>query len=411
MSDPVRFLYNLAHALAALSLYREEHPAREKALDAAFTELRRLIRDRGRAQFTFLGDEVVCGTEPLRQLKDWDWASRLVRAGIQRLEFDDSVTRDDFDEFLDEIYARLNAAAAGSADVRQMRGGSRIRWGAVGLQSEVEADLVEAQLDSVPPEFMFSLVEEADTLRWLHQQVQEQQQLHLAEAESVVRSLTVAMHADREMLIPLLHMRNFDEYTTTHAMNVAVLAMALTEYLGLGATDVRLFGVAGLLHDVGKVSIPREILVKRGKLTPDERRIINRHPAEGARIILRTQQHLELAALVAYEHHVMIDGGGYPTMHYRQECHYASRIVHVCDVYDALRTERPYRSAWDSERVLRYIRDKAGTEFDAKIAHAFLGMMRKWDSRVARVSEAGDIWGAEHQFSDWTVLDPVSTLR
>jgi putative nucleotidyltransferase with HDIG domain len=391
----VRFLQSFARAVATMTLYQEGHPARDRGIDRSYGDLRRLLEERPRLLFTFIGDEVVCGTEPLRELGGWDWAARLAGAGIQRLEFDSDVTRADFEEFLDEVSARLTLAVVGTAESRQMRS-TRIRFGTVGLPGE-EADAGPGRDAPVePPQFGYSLQEEADTLRWLHTQVQDTHQLHLAEAEAVVRSLTVAMHGDREMLIPLLQLRQFDEYTTTHAMNVSVLAMALTEFLGLTQRDVRTFGVAGLLHDIGKVSIPKEILTKPGKLTAAERAIMNSHTVEGARIILRTQDQLDLAAVVAYEHHIMIDGGGYPTMRYRRDCHYASKIVHVCDVYDALRTKRPYRDAWESERVLAYIREKAGSEFDERIARAFAQMMRRWEGRIARVGEDGSVLGGEH---------------
>jgi putative two-component system response regulator len=165
-------------------------------------------------------------------------------------------------------------------------------------------------------------------------------------------------------------------------MNVAVLAMALAEYLALGAGAVRTIGLAALLHDLGKIRIPHEILVKPGKLTAAERRVVMRHPVEGARIILDRDDDLDMAAAVAYEHHLMIDGGGYPRLHFPRGAEYASRLVHVCDVYDALRTHRPYRDAWESEPTLDYIQTRAGVEFDPEIAQAFVRMMQEWDSRV-----------------------------
>ncbi|MGH7446938.1 MAG: HD-GYP domain-containing protein [Longimicrobiales bacterium] len=393
MTGAVRFLHTFAQAVAAMALYREGHPARERAIDATDDWLHRALEVQPRLQFTFLPDEVICGSEPLRELADWDWSRRLAGAGIQRLEFDDTVTRDDLEDFLDEVAARLTLAAVHSSEARQMRPGS-IRFGSVGLQGDEVLIDVPEQFDELPLSG-YSLTEEADTLRWLHDEVNDTRQLHLAEAETVVRSLSVAMHGDRDVLIPLLQLRQFDEYTTTHALNVSVLSMALTEFLQLPPRDVRTFGIAGLLHDIGKVSIPREILVKPGKLTPTEREIINTHTVEGARIIIQTQDQLDLAAVVAYEHHITIDGGGYPAMRYRRDCHYASRIVHVCDVYDALRTKRPYRDAWEAERVLAYIAERAGSEFDAVIAESFVRMMRSLETRVTRVTEAGQVVGVE----------------
>jgi putative nucleotidyltransferase with HDIG domain len=229
--------------------------------------------------------------------------------------------------------------------------------------------------------------EEVETIRWLHDEVQKRETLPLAEAEAVVRSLSVAMHGDSQMMMPLLQLKQFDEYTTTHSLNVAVLSMALAEYLGLGAGDVRAFGISGLLHDLGKVRIPIEVLTKAGKLTPDERVLMNRHPVEGARLILEGEENLDLAAVVAYEHHIMLNGLGYPQLRFRRKCHEASNLVHVCDVYDALRTKRPYRDAWPVEQVLPYLEGRMGLEFDPTYVHAFITMMRRWESRVALIAD------------------------
>ena len=207
------------------------------------------------------------------------------------------------------------------------------------------------------------------------------------EAEAVVRSLSVAMQADRRMVLPLLQLKEFDQYTTTHALNVAVLSMALAQALGVPKKQIRAIGVAGLLHDIGKIRIPLEMLTKPGKLSDEERRIMNQHPVDAARIIMESEEELELAAVVAYEHHIMLDGGGYPAVHYPRECTLASRLVHVCDVFDALSTTRPYREAWPQEKVLSYLAERAGSEFDPQLVTAFDQMMRAGAAQVRVLSE------------------------
>ncbi len=94
----------------------------------------------------------------------------------------------------------------------------------------------------------------------------------------------------------------------------------------------------------------------------------------------------DAASVVAYEHHIRIDGGGYPRVAFDRACHQASNLVHVCDVFDALRTHRPYREAWPTERALGIIEEGAGPEFDLEIATAFVTMMRKWEDQIAEVS-------------------------
>ena len=375
MTSAVHFLSAFAQTLSTMTLYGVEHPARQRAIDTAYQALLDLQYDMPNSVFTFVGAEILCGSAPLRELKNWDWGVRLSNAGIQRLEFEPDASRAEFEEFLDEVLARLTIAAVGSVEARQMRS-SRIKFGAIGVKGEQPED------NAVVATVNYSLRDETEAIRWLHNEIQRTNTLHLDEAEAVVRSLSVAMHGDRAMMIPLLQLREFDQYTTTHALNVSVLSMALAEFAGLAPRDVRAFGVSGLLHDIGKTRVPYDILTKPGKLEPKERELLNEHPAHGARIIIETEEHLDLAAVVAYEHHIMIDGKGYPTFKYRRDCHYASKLVHVCDVYDALRTRRPYRDAWESARVLDYIAERAGSEFDPTIAAGFAAMMREYDLRV-----------------------------
>ncbi len=104
-------------------------------------------------------------------------------------------------------------------------------------------------------------------------------------------------------------------------------------------------------------------------------------------MILTSDQQLDLAAAVAYEHHIMIDGGGYPSLRYPRDCHFASKLVHVCDVYDALRTKRPYRDPWPAKKVLAYIEEKSGIDFDEGLAHAFMAMMGEWEPRLSTLHE------------------------
>ena len=377
--DPVRFLTAFAQALAAMGLYGEGHPARERAVDAVYKELSDLQDERTHALFTFLGDEIVYGRQPLRELKDWDWSRRLAAAGVQRLEFEERVTREDFEGFLDEVMVRLTLSTIDSSEARPLRRTS-IKFGSVGLKGETAS---QSKTPIATATLGYSLGEEAETLRWLQKETQKSGVVPLVEAEAVVRSLSVAMHGDRKIMLPLLQLKEFDQYTTTHSMNVSVLTMGLAEFLSFGPTDVRAFGVAGLLHDIGKIRIPIEVLTKPGRLTPAERRMMNTHPVEGARIILDSEDALDLAAIVAYEHHVMINGGGYPTFRYPRDCHQASKLVHVCDVYDALRTKRPYRDAWPAEQVLSYLEGRAGQEFDGELVQGFSRMMRQWEPQVA----------------------------
>jgi putative nucleotidyltransferase with HDIG domain len=377
MTDPLRYLTSLGQVMAVMGLYPSGHPARERAVDASFDLLSELAGADGPARFSFLDGEVIFGHQVLRELTGWEWGSRLGAVGIQRIEFLEGITREEYAGWLDEIQRLLTGESADTAEARQ-QGTRRIRYGTVEVRGSLggEPDPTGAGTGGVS-----DLDAEVEAIEWLHREVGQLGRLPMLEAEAVVRSLSVAMHSQSQIRLPLLQLKTFDQYTTTHSSNVAVLAMALTEYLGLGSREIRVFGVAGLLHDLGKVRIPKEILLKPGQFTDEERAVMQGHPVQGARIILEQEGKLDLAAFVAYEHHIMLNGGGYPTLRYPRDCHYASKIVHVCDVYDALCTDRPYRAAWTSERALGYLGERSATEFEPDLVDAFTRMIREADLR------------------------------
>lgn len=379
MSEPVRFLTAFSHALSTLALYGDEHPATVRACEAAYRRLADLQAPSNRLEFTFLPGEVLFGRDLLPELESWEWCARFIGGGIERLEVTGPVAPDHFDRFLGQVARALGLRADLPAEVWQA-GEATIQFGRVRVGGAGHLPAAEPLPVAT---LAYSLREEREAVEWLHQEAAEGTRLPMLEAYGVVQSLSLAMSEGQAMVIPLLQLKEFDQYTTTHALNVAVLTMGLAEFLNLGAGTVRAFGMAGLLHDLGKIKIPREILTKAGKLTAEERRVVEAHPADGARMILEGEEPLDLAAAVAYEHHLCVDGHGYPTLHYPRDTHYASRLVHVCDVYDALRTKRPYRDAWSSAAALEYIRGRAGTEFDTAAVSSFLEMMQRWDNRIA----------------------------
>lgn len=383
MSDPVQFLMSMGHVLAAMSLYHKGHPARERAVDESYEELRALVDGEGVRQFTFVDHEVVFHRQVLRDLKEWEWGTRLADVGIERVEIEESVTRDGYEEFLRDAFHRFKGESLDTTEVRYMRH-TGIRYGPILIGTE---DDDQDELLGTRATIAYSLQDDIETVEWMHRQVQDDAELPLLEAEMVVRSLSTAMHGQEEIILPLLQLKAFDQYTTTHSTNVAVLAMALAESIGLQGRDVRVMGVAGLLHDLGKVRIPKDILVKPGAFTDEERRVMQRHPSEGARIIFGRDVRLEVPAIVAYEHHIMLNGGGYPSMHYARPTHIASRLVHVCDVYDALCTKRPYRDAWPSEKALALIEENTGDDFDPQFALPFVRLMRQQEIQRVRFAD------------------------
>jgi hypothetical protein len=168
MSDPVRFLHVFAQALSTMTLYPDGHPARERVVDAAYEQLVGLQRTEPHLEFSFLGHEVVFGRVALREMKDWDWSERLSNAGVQRLEFPETVSREEYEEFLDEILARLTLSSIDTTQMRPTSGRrTAIRFGAIGVRGEKALTKETPAARPMTPVTTVSLAEEADTVRWI----------------------------------------------------------------------------------------------------------------------------------------------------------------------------------------------------------------------------------------------------
>src|SRR5205085_8486441 len=159
-------------------------------------------------------------------------------------------------------------------------------------------------------------------------------------ARKIIDSLANIVTQDRTSLMALTALKKYDNYTFTHMVNVAALAMAQARALNLEGPLLREFGFAALMHDIGKVNTPLEVLNKPGKLTGEEFGVMKRHVIDGAHILRRTPEMPALAPVVAFEHHLRQDLSGYPENIGHRKLNLCTHIVSIADVFVELRTIR-----------------------------------------------------------------------
>jgi HD-GYP domain-containing protein (c-di-GMP phosphodiesterase class II) len=165
-----------------------------------------------------------------------------------------------------------------------------------------------------------------------------------------------------------------DGYTHGHSARVAEMSVRIGRSMGLGAKDLRRLAQGAILHDIGKIGIPDEILNKPGMLTPEERARIEEHPVIGWDIVRRAPSLRDALAAIRH-HHERVDGDGYPDGLARDHIPLAARIVAVADVWDALTSDRAYRPAWSAERAVAHMASSRGSHFDPTCLDAFLALM------------------------------------
>ena len=254
--------------------------------------------------------------------------------------------------------------------------------------SEAESDAqVEAELSSLAqaarqtaPQTMAAELERAARIcaqskravTSMFQEARMGKAIDTAKAQQLVEEISDSVRRNPGALISLARLKNADDYTYMHSVAVCALMIALARQLGLEEETTRKLGLAGLLHDLGKAAMPMEVLNKPGKLTDEEFAIMKRHPAEGHRMLADVQDACPIALDVVLHHHEKPDGSGYPKGLKNAEISLYAKMGAVCDVYDAITSNRPYKSGWDPAESLRKMAEWANGHFDQAVFQAFV---------------------------------------
>ncbi|HSJ50406.1 MAG TPA: HD-GYP domain-containing protein [Actinomycetota bacterium] len=181
---------------------------------------------------------------------------------------------------------------------------------------------------------------------------------------------------DPAQALLLTTVKSYDEYTYHHMVNVCCLSLALAHAIGLSKEQSVVLGIGGLLHDVGKVKVPAEILQHDGTLDEEQWRVIQRHPVDGAGLVLITTRNAyHPAVATVLEHHAAFDGSGYPTLSGRRSPSLAARIVAVADCFDAVTSKRSYRKPEERRQALSLLQAGAGRSFDPRVVRTFVRMV------------------------------------
>jgi len=213
------------------------------------------------------------------------------------------------------------------------------------------------------------------TMREIEAQAKLGRMMEVGSLHRVVESMLDNLLQDPAAVIGLTAIKGHDDYTLNHSINVCILALSLGSALGLSADELRSLGLAALLYDIGKVRIPEDVLMKAGPLTAEEWHTVKRHSEEGADLLKRIQLADKMPMIVAYEHHQRHDLMGYPDAAGTNEQHLFSKIVAVCDAYDAMTTLRPFRREIRPDKALAVLMQGRAKAYDPGVTKALVAML------------------------------------
>jgi putative nucleotidyltransferase with HDIG domain len=191
-------------------------------------------------------------------------------------------------------------------------------------------------------------------------------------AQRLVEEISDSVARNSSALISLARLKTADDYTYMHSIAVCAMMIALARQLGLDEVEIKLAGMAGLLHDLGKAAMPMDVLNKPGKLTDAEFAIIKSHPVEGHKMLVAASNVHPVVLDVCLHHHEKMDGSGYPSRLKGDAISQFAKMGAVCDVYDAITSNRPYKPGWDPAESLRKMAEWAEGHFDQKVFQAFV---------------------------------------
>ncbi|HEX9850603.1 HD-GYP domain-containing protein [Candidatus Deferrimicrobium sp.] len=357
----------LAIAIQAASAYPENHPRVQKLLVRLHRRVQSEAEQSRGLNIGFFSDHVVVGEIPFVEPNPTlnRLIERMREMGIEKILISEGIT---FGELKRFVFFLAKGTDTSSGQIWESIVYGRIE----GAESAGVASLGLAPA-SRPSGFMASTTGVLKDV--LVSMVTERKSSRVEEGRGIVSSIMKGLRQEGMLIDRLIRLQGHDDYTVTHSLNVCILVVAQAVHIGLRENRVREAGLAAMLHDIGKEMTSSDILNKPGRLEMDEFDLMKRHPVAGAKLLRRIDCGTELPMIVAFEHHIKYDRTGYPKVRTREPLHVASHMTQIADVYDALRSHRPYRPSIGLDKTLSIMKEGRGTEFEPRLFDNFVEIL------------------------------------
>ncbi len=391
----LRFIRAFLPAITHAHQYTTAHPLTLASINSAYDYLREAIGEDEGMPLLFVDDRIVVNREPL---EDSLYSGRFIQLfrsrGIHHLHLQREISLQEMTAFV-EVFT-VNPKSLVEKDLFP-----HLRFGKVGVGYNFDAETCVAEEGETEPvttvdsgngdggseeqqkafliSQQFKAIHEQDTdvMIGVYDAFRNHRNLPDREIRMVVADIISAIRQGSTVLLNFSPVRVLDEYTFTHSTNVCILTTAQAMALKMKDDLLHDIGVAAMLHDVGKISIPDEILNKPGGLTEREWECVRKHPQRGAEYLVNKPGIPSLAAIVAYEHHMLHDYSGYPKVSPDWRQNFCSRMTAISDFFDALRSKRVYRDSVEMTVICEQMNRMAGNILEPFLTRNFLSMVTR----------------------------------
>ena len=350
--------------MSYIALYAKDHAALSELLEDAVALMDDLYVD-DRFTITVLGTNLLFNDSTVTEkgIHIENFRKRLRVKGVEKIIFIKEVSADEIRGFIYKMASKDETPVS---------------------SAHLLVGALQVKLKSAGSAGLEMLGKNISRVRDVYNEFSRFKELDVFGLEDAIVGFILALKTEANVLRMISPIKSFNEYTYVHAANVSILTIFQAEALGLSGEALYDIGMAGLLHDMGKMFVSKDILNKNAKLDETEWSEIKRHPIFGAIYLSKLDKIPKVAVIAAFEHHLKFDGTGYPDTHRRgKRQHIVSQLVAIADFFDALRTERPYRKTVDLQSIVLLLKEKAGKDFNPLLINNFLKAL----SRIGAFNE------------------------
>ena len=362
-------IVRIASAVNIWTLYPSNHPRVVKAADGIVASLGRVVGTTGGEAVTFLivGDDLVVEGNVVRKatLSHLQFVNTLKTRGVERLTLANGIG-------VDEASRMVGALATGA----NLDSSKHVVYGRVEISTDEKAKNDGKAIEVTS--------EQIDSVREAFAKFRGEQKLPAGAIEEMVWGFVEALSRTTRTVLPLARLKQHDEYTFVHSVNVSLLVMAQARSFGVQGAMLQAFGTAALLHDIGKMMVPLSVLNHPGKLEGEQWDMMQSHAEKGATYLSGSGAGSELAALVAFEHHLRYDmQPAYPILRKPRRPNLVARMTSIADAYDAMSTVRPYQKPLMRSTALELLQKRANTFYDPLLVANFARIIRESEEVAA----------------------------